>query len=76
MSDAERKARAKARRARITLHKALLGAVEHDLSPISGPAAVSLVHRLSLEAWSLSGRQLPSYTRAEIPVRFVRGRLT
>jgi hypothetical protein len=56
------------------LRKARLQRVEADLSPVRGADAVSLVHRLTMESWSLSGRSLPTYRREEIPVRFVPGR--
>ncbi len=49
---------------------------EDDPSFVRGEAAVSLVHRLTLESWSLSRRESPSYARASIPVRFVPGRST
>lgn len=32
---------------------------------------IALVARLSSEAWALTGRPLPSYTRATIPVRIL-----
>lgn len=43
---------------------------EVDLDPIGGGPAVSLVHRPTLESWSLSGLSQPHYTRATMPVRF------
>jgi hypothetical protein len=71
MIDADRRARAEARRGRIVLRKARLQAVEEDLSPVRGAEAVSLVHRLTREAWSLSGKPEPAYSRRETPWRFV-----
>jgi len=47
---------------------------EGDLTPMSGPDAVSLVRQLTSESWSLAGLELPSYTRDRIPWRFVPGR--
>ena len=76
MADADRRQRAFARRSRAVLHKTRLSAVEHDLSPICGPEAVSLVQQLTDESWALAGRLQPSYTRENIPYRFVPGRLT
>ncbi len=35
---------------------------------------VASVWSLTLDAWALSGRPLPTYTRAEMPGRVVRGR--
>lgn len=52
------------------IHKATLGR-EVDLSPISGEEAISLATQLSREAFSLAGREQPTYAREDIPVRFV-----
>jgi hypothetical protein len=76
MADLDRGARAEARRKRATLKKTHLQPVEEDPSSLRGPEAVSLVHHLTLESWSLAGRQQPTYTRERIPIRFVAGRLT
>jgi hypothetical protein len=53
------------------LRKSRLGPTEEDLSPVRGAEAVSLVYRLSREAWSLAGLEEPTYTRRETPWRFV-----
>lgn len=71
MAEAESQARARTRRARVILRKSRLLTTEEDLSPVYGAEAVSLVHRLTREAWSLSGMEQPRYTRQEIPWRFV-----
>ena len=76
MSDDERKARAEARRLRAVLRKGTLGEREHDFDPVFGAAAIALVTRLSEESWALAGLPWPSYTRREIPCRFVRWRVT
>jgi hypothetical protein len=76
MSAEQRRARAEARRHRATLRKTQLRPIEDDLSPVRGAAALSLVHRLTKESWSMSGRDEPVYTRDQIPCRFVPGRLT
>lgn len=76
MSDDDRRARAEARRLSAVLRKGTLQAREHDFDPVSGPAALSLVTRLTDESWSLSGLPWPSYSRREVPLRFVRWRLT
>ena len=76
MTDAERRARALARSGLAILNKARLSAQERDLSPIAGAAAVSLLTRLSMESHQLAGVRDPTYTRAQIPVHFVRGRRT
>lgn len=60
----------------MVLHKTRLQGIERDFSPVRGGEAVSLVHRLTIEGWTLAGRELPAYPRARIPVRFVAGRLT
>ena len=69
MTDAEK--RAEARRGRMTLHKGRLGEPEVDFSPVSGAEAISLVYRLTLASFSLAGQARPTYTRAQIPCRFV-----
>ena len=74
--DDDRRLRAESRRIRATLRKTVLQAREEDLSPVYGGEALSLVDRLTLESWSLSGREFPAYTRAHTPYRFVHGRPT
>ncbi len=54
------------------LIKTRLGDEATDAAPIRGEAAVSLVLALTLESWALAGREVPTYTRAETPYRFVR----
>ena len=76
MADGSRQARADARRARAVLHKARLDSAEHDLSPLFGAEAVSLVLALTRESYSLGGLAEPSYARSRIPCQFVPGRLT
>jgi len=70
MSDAERRRRAEDRRRIAVLHKTRLHAVEKDLSPITGAAAVSLVAVLTRESWTATGRQMPEYSRSQVPIRF------
>jgi hypothetical protein len=72
-SDAERRARAEARRERATLRKTSLRAAD-DPCPLRGEEAVSLVAQLTRESWAASGRPMPTYARGESPVRFVPGR--
>jgi hypothetical protein len=76
MEDANRRARAEARKTRAILNKARLAPRETDLTPIAGADAISLVASLTRESWSLAGRDDPTYTRREIPCRMVPGRLT
>ena len=76
MSDSDRKARAAARLKIATLHRTHLNPIEEDLAPVSGAAAISLVHRLTRESWAMAGLPSPEYSRAAVPVKFVRGRLT
>jgi hypothetical protein len=76
VADEGRRERAEQRRRSATLHRARLQPAELDLDPVRGAAAVSLVAALTRESWAQSGLPLPSYGRAETPVRFVPGRLT
>jgi hypothetical protein len=71
MAEMDRQQRAADRRARATLRRTHVQATEVDLSPVRGALAVSLVHRLTREGWSLSGNPEPAYSRREIPCRFV-----
>jgi hypothetical protein len=74
--DAERRARAEARKARATLHKTHLSSEEQDFDPVVGVDAISLLTTLIRESWSLSGRDSPAYAREDTPCRLVPGRLT
>ena len=76
MEHSERKIRAALRRKTAVLNRTTLQRVEHDSTPTSGLAAISLVQQLTLECWALAGKKAPAYRREEIPVRFVHGRLT
>jgi hypothetical protein len=76
VSDAERRERARARSGRVILHKAQLQPDELDLSPVDGAEGVSLLTRLSIQSHRMAGLSEPTYTRRNIPVRFVPGRLT
>lgn len=42
-----------------------------DPTPLLPEQAVLLVHELTLAAWSLAGRPLPTYTRSTIPMRVI-----
>lgn len=70
-AESERRARAEARRATATLLRTRLARVEQDIVPVSGEEAVSLVHQLTRASWSMAGRSLPAYERADTPIRFV-----
>lgn len=70
VDDADRKARAEARRVRATIVRTRLGPEEANLD-VRGADALSLVTRLTRAAWALRGTALPLYSRAEIPCRFV-----
>jgi hypothetical protein len=72
MSEHDRRARAEARRVRTVLRRTRVQPREPELDRIRGSAALSLVHRLTLECWSFADRALPAYGRSEIPHRFVR----
>jgi hypothetical protein len=42
-----------------------------DPDPLRGAAALSLAATLNRECWALAGLVFPTYSRAEIPIRFV-----
>lgn len=70
--DAERHARAAARRDRIVIRKTLLGeGDEFDLTQHG--EAISLVTVLTREGWAMAGRHWPDYGRTDTPYRFVLG---
>ena len=71
MESSERAARAALRRGRSVLNRTKLGRAELDPALVSGAAAISLVHQLTRESWSVGGLAMPEYERHEIPVRFV-----
>jgi hypothetical protein len=76
MDDTERTARAERRRQKILLHRTTLKRAESDLTPVWGVAAIALVQHLTRESWAAAQKPTPTYSRKEIPVRFVPGRLT
>lgn len=67
---AARRRRAEARRGRMRIVKTDHGTTA-DASPVRGEEAMSLVWPLTRTSWMLAGRPFPTYTRAEIPFRFV-----
>ena len=69
----EREARAALRRKTTILNRTRLGRVERDLTPLSGPEALSLVERLTRESWTAAGKTFPRYRRDQVPVHFVPG---
>lgn len=73
MSGIDRKLRAEQRRIRAVIGRSRFGEIESDDVPIRGVDAISLVTALTREAWSLSGRIWPDYTRENTPYRFVAG---
>ncbi len=75
MSRSQREERARERRRLATLRKTRLQAAEDDPGSVHGSEALSLVTRLTVESWSLSGREFPDYERAVIPCRFVPSRV-
>ena len=57
------------RRASLTV-RSLRGAPDAGLSAVGTPAeCLALVETLTAEAWALAGHDLPTYARAETPVR-------
>lgn len=73
MSDDARRARARARRQRMTVLFAPADATD-DAAPLRGAEAMAHAVELSRMAWLLSGRPLPEYSRADMPIRFVERR--
>lgn len=72
-TSADRSRRALRRREVAVLRKGQVRDGEHDLHPVRGAEAISLLTRLTAESWSLTGLPNPSYRRSEIPCRFVPG---
>jgi hypothetical protein len=61
--------RAAARRATWTITRGHAPAVPADTTP---GERLAMVWALSVDAWVLSGKPFPTYTRAEMPCRMVR----
>lgn len=61
-------------RASWPVRKLALGDEGPGAGRIAGSAAYlfGVAWQLSLEAWRLSGRELPSYERSEMPVKVIR----
>lgn len=72
--EAERRKRAAARAARVTIRKDGQGPAEGDPVHLTPEQSVSLVYELTLTAWTLSGKPFPQYTRATMPIRLVTGK--
>lgn len=73
MRDAEQRA-AERPRWPVRVHRGRVGA--HD--PADGVASapeqrLAMMWELAVQAWTLAGRELPSYERHEMPVRVIRG---
>jgi hypothetical protein len=45
---------------------------EDDLGGTTPEQRLAMIWELSLDAWTLSGRPFPEYSRAETPVRVIR----
>jgi hypothetical protein len=71
MSDA--RSRAAARRATWTITRASNDGGVAPV-PLAEGDRLALVDELSLRAWKLSGRPLPTYTRPDMPGRVIRKR--
>lgn len=71
----EREARRHRRRRELVIRRFELGKEPSD--DISGTTTaaerLAMMWPLALRAWSLTGEPLPSYSRAEIPSRIIRG---
>lgn len=59
-------------RAHMTYRVVTLDSIEASEAPAGADCAESaaMVAKLSVAAWIASGRELPSYSRAQMPVRF------
>lgn len=73
---AARLERARQRRETMILRRTSLEDGEEDLTPVFGEEAISLVTQLTRESFGISGDGGRSYSRAQIPCVFLRGRLT
>ncbi len=69
-----RKARADPRRDEISAKKTHLGAPDEPPPSPTGDEGISLAWRLSLASWVLSGRELPTYARETMPIRYLPNR--
>lgn len=67
MSDEGRKSRAKARSNWTIEKKALEDIPEVEVIDAPPEVLIALCTQLSLQAWALSGKPLPVYTRATMP---------
>ena len=65
--------RARERRKIAVLAKGRIRTGEQDLHPVRGEEAISLLTRLTEEIWSISGLPRPTYSRTQIPCRFLPG---
>lgn len=56
--------------------KARLGSEDESAAPHGATPSecVAMVWQLTLDAWAMSGRTIPQYSRAEMPGSIVRGR--
>lgn len=71
--------RRRAARAHWPIEKARLGEESSANPPLETTTAserMAMVWHLTLDAWAMSGRPVPAYTRADMPGRMVRGRGT
>jgi len=72
--EAARAARAEARAAWPLRRTTLSEQDDAGLVRTGTPAErIAMVWRITLDVWACSGRPMPSYTRAEMPGKFIRG---
>jgi len=69
-ADDERKKRAEERRKTMKIRFTTLDD-QTDPWPVFGTAGVQLAAAITRQIWSFSGREVPTYERSEIPMRFV-----
>lgn len=55
----------------MVVRKTRLGEEDRDLTPVTGPEALSLVTRLTVECWAMRGEPCPPLDRRTLSVRFV-----
>jgi len=67
VSESDRQARARERRQRISVVRGS----DTDAAPIAGAEAFALAARMSREQWLLAGNELPTYSRADMPIVFI-----
>jgi hypothetical protein len=71
-SDPEARRQRAAARASWPIHRTTLGAPDSERVDASLGERVAMVYELTLAAWAMSGRPMPTYRRSEMPGRVLR----